>query len=126
MLAMKPFFVRTVRPRVYAIVVCVVARRSCLHVQSFLGGTDMIHQTFPAYSFAHECGSWCLPTLTPQSLRQSCHEIVVVHQNSYLTGLVVFNADLPLRPVAHGNRGGFIFCEIDSEHELGVALQVTA
>ena len=46
--------------------------------------------------------------------------------NSYLTGLVVVSADLPLRPVVHGNRGGFIFRETDSEHELGVALQATA
>ena len=49
---------------------------------------DMIHQTIPAYSFARECGCWCLPMLAPQSLRQSCHEIVVVHKNSYLTGFV--------------------------------------
>ena len=63
--------------------------------------------------------------LTPQSLRQEIF-VVLKHKNSYLTGPVVFNADLPLRPVVHGNRGGFMFREIDSEHELGVALQVAA
>ena len=76
----------------------------CSHVL----GEAHVHQTIPAKSFAHECGSWWLPMLTPQSLRQSCHEIVVVQKNSYLTGLVVFSAELPWRPVVHGNRGGFI------------------
>ena len=42
-------------------------------------------------------------------LRHSCHEIVIVHKSSYLTGLVAFNADLSLRPVVHGNRGCVIF-----------------
>ena len=40
-------------------------------------------------------------------------------KSTILTELVVFNADFPLRLVAHGNRGGFI-SETDSEHELGV------
>jgi hypothetical protein len=50
----------------------------------------------------------------------------VVLNKYYLTGPVVFNAVSSLRPVVHG-KNVVSFCpKILSEHELGVALQVTA